>query len=549
VNKPERAGRILGAGGSGMLALVIVLTALAPQALARSPASYLAGDRSLVKSYALLEGAKLGVSLPGGPLAFISVTESSKRFLEPEKRAADGTRVLDDAETLCVDAAGEQIGPAAHCQITLATSAHGGELRATIAHEVFHVFQAVLSETMKNETRPDNEWLMEGSATWVETDLVHTVPAGRDWWTIYLRSPHVPLFKRGYDAIGFFGHLAASGISPWGRFRAIFRQTGNEGAYAAAEVNKTFLDTEASAFFREPALGAAWDEHGPDLPTREEVGYRPTSEDISTTEELLDVAPHADSAYRLSLKKMPASEPVLEVRVSGADVRLRSTAGGDVNEVDTGGLDLCSDAHGCNCPGQAAVKLARFKLGDLALGGGTGGGRVWLIPRKRCETLLAAHTCEGLLPEFVVPSEAPAGQSKAIETVGPTPGYDSYTCLFPGEKGHTIQNAAGEPEFDGVMALVVTVTRYPSVVVAERSFLPPADSAANLILYRPAIGEQAIIETSGEAAGNGEDAYTSLASVRVRNVIATFSILSGGGSNEADATGAAALLTQVAEEL
>lgn len=548
MKRPERVGRVLGVGASATLVLVIALTALTPQALARSPASYLAGDRSLVKSYALLEGAKLGVSLPGGPLAFITVIESSKHFLEPEKRAADGTRVLDDAETLCVDAAGEQIGPAAHCQITLATSAHGGELRATIAHEVFHVFQAVLSETMKNETRPNNEWLMEGSATWVETDLVHSVPAGRDWWTIYLRSPRAPLFTRGYDAVGFFGHLAASGISPWGRFRAIFRQTSNEGAYAAAEVNKTFLDTEASAFFREPALGSAWDEHGPDLPTREEVGYRPTSEDIRTTQELLEVAPHADGAYRLSLKNMPASEPVLEVRVNGADVRLRSTADGDVNEVDTGGLDLCSDAHGCGCPGQAPVKMAQFKEGDLALGGGTGGGRVWLIPRKRCETLLTARTCEGLLPEFVVPSERPAGQSKAIETVGPA-GYVSYACLFPGEKGHTIETSAGEPEFDGVIALSVTVTRYPSVVVAERSFLPPADSAANLVLYRPAIGEQAIIETSGEAAGNGEDAYASVASVRVRNVIATFSILSGGGSNEADATGSAALLAQVAEEL
>ena len=67
MKRPERVGRVLGVGASATLVLVIALTALTPQALARSPASYLAGDRSLVKSYALLEGAKLGVSLPGGP--------------------------------------------------------------------------------------------------------------------------------------------------------------------------------------------------------------------------------------------------------------------------------------------------------------------------------------------------------------------------------------------------------------------------------------------------------------------------------------------------
>ncbi len=543
----RRRARELTAALTLVTALLSIATA-APPALAKAPASYLSGDRSLVNTYAAIEGAKLGVSLPGGPLRFITVIELPQRLIE-EKAGPHGSATGVPAQTGCVDAAGGESGPAVHCKIEIATGAHLSELTGTIAHEVFHVFQAVLSERLETYTRPGSDWLYEGSSAWVESDLVPHLSSARDEWITYLRSPHTPLFSRSYDAIGFFGHVTSSGISLWTRFSAMFRQTSNEGAYAAAEVNKAFLDTEASAFFREPALGAAWDQDGPNVPTSREVGFRPTREDPETTEELLDVAAHAEGAYRLSLAKMHASEPVLEIRVSGADVRLHSTAGGDVNEVDTGGLDLCSDAHGCDCPGQPPTKAAPFKQGDLALGGEVSGGHVWLIPRKRCETLLAARTCEKLLPGFELPSSPTGARPAPIETVGPVPGYDSYTCLFPGEKGHNLENAAGEMSFDGVIATLVTVTRYPAVVVAERSFLPPPDPAADFAVYRPPIGEQAVIETSGEAAGPGEDAYTSLASVRVRNVIATFTILSGGGSNEADATGASALLAQVAEEL
>jgi len=535
------------------LSLVTALLSIAaPPALAKAPASYLSGDRSLVQKYATIEGAKLGVSLPGGPLGFITVTESPQRLFE-EKKATGGSVTGVPADTSCTDAAGVQSGPVTHCTILLATGAHLNGLSGTIAHEVFHVFQAVLSERLETYNRPGSDWLYEGSAAWVESDLVPHLSSTHDEWITYLRSPHTPLFSRSYDAIGFFGHLVSSGISPWTRFRAMFPQTSNEAAYAAAAVNRTFLDTEASAFFREPALGEAWDQGGPNVPTSREVGFRPINEDIETTQELLDVAAHADGAYRLSLKKMPASEPVLEVRVNGADVRLHSTSGGDVNEVDTGGLDLCSDAHGCGCPGQAPEKMEQFKQGDLALGGGTGGGRVWLIPRKRCETLLPQHSCVRLLPGFELPM-SPAGEPAPIETVGPTPGYYSYTCLFPGEKGQTIETAPGEPVFEGVIASLVTVTRYPSVVVAERSFLPPPDPAAGLSLSRPPIGEQAVIETSGETTRGGESAYSSVASVRVRNVIATFSITSagsqpGGGGEGADAADSAALLAQVAEQL
>jgi hypothetical protein len=80
-------------------------------------------------------------------------------------------------------------------------------------------------------------------------------------------SPRVPLFKRTYDAIGFFAHLASSGISPWSRFPAMFAATSNTAAYnVSVSLSAEFLDSEASSFFRDPGLGPEWDTRGRDSP-------------------------------------------------------------------------------------------------------------------------------------------------------------------------------------------------------------------------------------------------------------------------------------------
>ena len=535
----------------GLLATLLSLTALAPPALAKSPASYLPGDRSLVKKYAAIEGAKLGVSLPRGQASFIKIVESPKALLDPQPQP-DGTSLPGLAETDCRDANNQLIGPAASCEITMSKDAHtNGDLRATIAHEVFHAYQAVLSGTVANFYH-HGKWLYEGSAAWVESDLVHDDPGARESWTNYLRTPHIPLFSRSYEAIGFFGHLAASGVPLWNLFKGMFIQESSEADYAAAGVSESALESEASAFFREPALGAAWDEHGPNVPDPSEVGFKPIKEDVSNQEELLSLAAYSDGAYDLSLKKMSPSKPVLEIRQTGVHLRLHSTGGGDVNEVNPGDIDLCSDAHGCNCPGQPATDLPLFKKGDLALSDGSSAGHVWLIPRKRCETLLPERSCEKLLPGFELPVaqtlEAATGTKLAIETNDPASGTFSSVCLFPGAKGAEVEKEHEEQVFQGVGAIESSVARYPSIVTAEREFvLPPGPAGSSLT--QPAIGDEAEIDTTTSKNADGETEYTSTALVRVRNLIASFTILSTGGSSEADAVSAASLLDSVAEEL
>ena len=65
------------------------------------------------------------------------------------------------------------------------------EFRASMAHEMFHCFQAarMSGAAQWNSTLESRPWLLEGSAEWVGEALGGPSAIGRDWWEIYLRSP------------------------------------------------------------------------------------------------------------------------------------------------------------------------------------------------------------------------------------------------------------------------------------------------------------------------------------------------------------------------
>ncbi len=550
------------------LAVVVALIAVAvcaPSALAKSPSEYLAADQILLNHYAEIESGKLGLTLPGGVEKFITLSESPQHTL-PE-RGPDGTVFPGAADTTCTDAQGNEVGPAVHCTITVSVSPHVSnskgeptknlavidpEIRSTIAHEVFHCYQTVMAGTLANFNRPEATWLIEGSATWVESDLVPDDSGAREEWATYLKSPEVSLLKRTYTAVGFFEHLDSSGISPWSRFQAMFAATSNAAAYnVSVSRSAAFLNTEASAFFREPSLGSEWDTRGPSVPTREEVGFKPTKEKISGRRRL-SASAYADGAYEVSVK-LPKSAPVLELQVLSGDVRLRSTDGGDVNEVDPDTLKLCSDSKGCDCPGKQPTNYPRFKEGDLAITGGQTGGVVELIPRKRCEELRPQRSCEGLLPGFS--SEVSHAvenviheKFSVIESINARAGFYSYTCLFQ-FKG-TIEMVSEDEEikevFRGVVAVASNVSRYSSVAqaVTQMEAVSVLEGAGALSIS--GIGEEAKLLTKTEANSKGEQEYLGYGFVRVDNVVAWFELV---GDEEADEASTRTLLAQVASEL
>ncbi len=563
-HRPSRAS-----AAARTLSLVAV-TACAALGVFAAPAlakgSYLAGDRSLASYYAGVEGAKLGLSLPGGAAKFITITESPDRHLT--LTLPDGTVGDADGDTDCRDATGDFVGAAAHCEIVIARGTHevgAGELHATIAHEVFHVFQALMSGTLANFNRPGDAWLVEGSATWVESVLVHDAPAAYQWWGTYLDSPSVSLLNRTYSAVGFFGHLASSGISPWARFRAMFAATSNAAAYSAATGGDTSLiSSEASVFFREPALGAEWDQEGTNVPSAAAVGFKPTPEDIKDHEELLNVAPYADGAYRLSLKKMKPAKPCWKCASPAPTCACARSTAATSTRSNRARSTSARSRTAAAVRARDRTKVEQFKEGNLAIAGGPTGGHVFLIPRTRCETLLAPRSCEGLLPGFNIPIaptlEQATGTKLAQESSNPAIGYYTSICFFPVGKGETVENASGESVLDGASAILTYVKRFGKISEAEREFhIPPAlpsgsagtGFAGGGSTDGPVagIGDEAAIASAEETNEKGETAFASEAIVRVRNVIAGFTIFSTGGDAEASADGTRILLSQVADEL
>jgi hypothetical protein len=541
-----RAGR-----ASWLLALAIVLTALLSPALAAAPA--LAGpavspvkDRALIDEYAAIEGSRLGVPLPGGSARFITLKESPHSVI-----AAPGGPAL--GATGCTDATGATEGPAAACVIELAIKAHtSGELRDTVAHEVFHAFQAVMSGTLSNFNRPENDWLIEGSAQWVESDLISHDRSARIEWKHYLRSPATQLFKRRESAIGFFAHMASSGISPWTRFSGMFGATDSPAAWLAGVgvAEQSYLDSEASAFFREPGLGPAWDERGPNLPSSTEVNFRaPTATITRTTPpRTLTAAPYADTPFKLVLKHLSKLEPLVEVTVYSGAARVHSTAGGSVDEVLNGPLLLCgSTPKACECPTEPA-NYQLFRKGDLALAGGSTGGRMHLVRRKPCEVLLTLPECQRLLPgfntELSMALGGPLGQPGGLGAQASQPGGSTASnCSFL-TKGSMVGK-----EFVGVIAPIVLVVRSATVAGAIHLYsIVSRVPLSGYVVSHPRIGDEATLATRVTTGPMGPE-YSSLETVRVHNLVVSFSLVSTPGNEEANAPNSLSLLAQVAAKL
>jgi hypothetical protein len=416
-----------GRWGVTALAGVIGLLAAAATATPASakPSPYLAGDEASVHHFLREESARLGIT-PGFSVEMQEV---------PDQPELGRTRSLD--------ANGEPVGRETTCSIEIGGLAHDGtgDLPETLAHEAFHCLEGQLAGTVANE-QAHGRWLLEGAATWVESDLIANDRGVHKRWCDYLTSPTVPLFERtgtsghcgshnAYSGVGFFGHLAASGISPWHVFGPMLLATSDTAAYDdSGAVSPAFLDTEASAFFDDPKLGGAWtvgSQHSA-IADGNVSHPRPRWPEVSVDDgdtKPVVVAPYADDPVVLVMKA-----PVLTVSWDAepgsvpGQVRLRSTKGPSINDEELRTLVLCTTKRACaSCPG-----ARRFERGDLAIAGGPTGETVNLD--GGCE--LPAESCAALLPESTFPSVG--GEEALYTTYGQItadtngPGSSSSEC-------------------------------------------------------------------------------------------------------------------------
>lgn len=230
-------------------------------------------------------------------------------------------------------------------------------LQGTVVHEVFHAFQAALGKTATaNAGVP--AWVSEGTAEWVESDLVGD-PVNTGWWKIYLTTPRRDLFRRTYDAMGFWAHLKQQGTDPWTLFPRLFSQaTASSGSYYAVTGADAMLDTWGSSFAREPARGGAWDVTGNAIPD----GVRGPAEPVTVDNLHPDGPPMANDGLGVSLWQITAGTDILAFTVRSGHVRVSD--GAAIDTVAPG--EYCVRSGGCTCP-QGSVGTPPPPIGQQIL--------------------------------------------------------------------------------------------------------------------------------------------------------------------------------------
>ncbi len=225
-------------------------------------------------------------------------------------------------------------------------------VRATMAHEMFHCYQFDLLGHMNNRPLPD--WIKEGQAEWAGESVGGPSGAGAGWWNNYLQHPERALGERGYDALGFYQHLAEEGIDPWGHFDQMI--TAYEGAgdvpsantaafKAAGAQSDPFLDTWASGLFKNSTLGPEWSATGPWA-----VPNAKAPQEYTLTQ--LDVKAFQADVVLNQYWTITSAADVVELRSTG-HVRLHTSP--SARETDTSERWLCTKSGGCDCPSGAGA--------------------------------------------------------------------------------------------------------------------------------------------------------------------------------------------------
>jgi hypothetical protein len=143
----------------------------------------------------------------------------------------------------CRDGAGNMIGCTFH--INPEAGGHSdADMRDFFIHEMMHCF---MYEKYNTAYSTMLDWFAEGQAAWAASVLGTANSVLDNQWESYLDTSTGPLMIRHEDGIGFFVHLAESGIDPWAATDrmadALKVSNTDEAAWAAAGITPAFLNT------------------------------------------------------------------------------------------------------------------------------------------------------------------------------------------------------------------------------------------------------------------------------------------------------------------
>lgn len=215
---------------------------------------------------------------------------------------------------------------------------------AIITHEAWHCYQASTAAN-SGEHRARPAWVIEGQAMWVGEAMGGGPTSNQravKYWRTWLATPGDNLYGRAYDAVGFWGTVAAasSASDALGIMLRTVRATGSDEAYYGAAVSGLGTGVEnlwASRYFR-VGQPPAWDTVGPGAQPAS-VAPAPSIETRAPGSQIVATARSAALAFL-------SGGPDLVTITADGPARAGDTAG--LDQIIAGSLTLC--LRGDRCP-------------------------------------------------------------------------------------------------------------------------------------------------------------------------------------------------------
>ena len=286
-----------------------------------------------------------------------------------------GKDLKEYADTSVLTSSGGYAGTPAKCQIDLSEEGDAldeADLQRVIHHEVWHCYEGVIMGLGRYWSASAPQWIIEGEAEFVGTNLAPTAPLDSDFYDGYLNLPARPLFSRSYDAEGFYDQLQQTGTDVWSQLIPVLQASTNTAAFAASGGNgEPLLEAWAAGYFRDPSRGSAWDIVGPGIPADKPGPTRLNAPVNSTV--TAAAAPYSNTVYSVI-----AGDADLEQFTFPGHARVSDASGHDY-PISGGGLLACVNPKGCTCPNNetspASQPLTGYPI-DLAVTGDPGETRV-----------------------------------------------------------------------------------------------------------------------------------------------------------------------------
>lgn len=307
-----------------------------------------------------------------------------------------GKEKKDLGYTVVTNKDGGYTGKPAWCFIYISDVEIGNDTEAenTMIHEMLHCFQGAAFIDLAKFYKIVPSWLIEGSAEYAGDFLTSSADPG--WWRVYLTQPQTSLFKRTYDAMGFFSHMQEAGIDPWKRFDFMFDAAETGGYMAAFNEGITghvdeFFKTWATGYARDYTIGPEWDTKGPAITSDT---YKPPYVTINNGDsDGGHVSSVSNALYYLAL------DSEVSILSTPQYARLHDYPGSGYEATEPRGV-FCTKKGGCVCPKGSAHEGETFtnipQQHILAVTGGTGGAD-WLVSGMSLENYCKSQKMDACL--------------------------------------------------------------------------------------------------------------------------------------------------------